>query len=169
MSGMTILPTTMVGSYPRPYWFTYQLQGRDALEAFKLRHHAEAFEDAVRTVLKDQEEAGLDILTDGQMWFDDYGNAIGSFVWYWYERLAGFDSSKHIHPLAAAGRGDEFDRLRWNEMGATAMVGTEMQALVEAGAPYLQMVHLPRFTARAKLQAMVAEARLARERLGVIG
>ena len=26
----TILPTTMVGSYPRPAWFTYQLLGRDA-------------------------------------------------------------------------------------------------------------------------------------------
>ena len=25
----TILPTTMVGSYPRPKWFTHQLDGRD--------------------------------------------------------------------------------------------------------------------------------------------
>ena len=24
-----LLPTTMVGSYPRPGWFTYQLEGRD--------------------------------------------------------------------------------------------------------------------------------------------
>ena len=60
-----LLPTTMVGSYPRPGWFRYQLEGRDILEAFKVIHHAEAFEDAVRTVLKDQEEAGLDLLTDG--------------------------------------------------------------------------------------------------------
>ena len=118
-----LLPTTMVGSYPRPNWFTYQLLGRDLWEAFKLRHHAEAFEDAVRTVLKDQEEAGLDILTDGQMWFDDYGGGIGSFVWYWYERLAGFSSSKHEHPRSAAGEGTADDRLRWNEWGATAVVG----------------------------------------------
>ena len=41
-----LLPTTMVGSYPRPGWFRYQLQGRDILEAFKVIHHAEAFEDA---------------------------------------------------------------------------------------------------------------------------
>ena len=118
-----LLPTTMVGSYPRPNWFTYQLLGRDLWEAFKLRHHAEAFEDAVRTVLKDQEEAGLDILTDGQMWFDDYGGGIGSFVWYWYERLAGFSSTKHEHPRSAAGEGTADDRLRWNEWGATAVVG----------------------------------------------
>ena len=47
------LPTTMVGSYPRPAWFDYQLEGRDVLEAFKLilASHAEAFEDARRTCL----------------------------------------------------------------------------------------------------------------------
>ena len=65
MMGDRLLPTTMVGSYPRPSWFTWQLQGRDVLEAFKVIHHAEAFKDAVRTVLKDQERAGLDILADG--------------------------------------------------------------------------------------------------------
>ena len=75
----TLLPTTMVGSYPRPAWFRDQLDGRDVLEAWKVIHRKEAFEDAVRTVLADQANAGLDILTDGQMWFDDYGMGIGSF------------------------------------------------------------------------------------------
>src|SRR5678816_2836404 len=74
---MHLLPTTMVGSYPRPQWFTQQLAGRDVLEAFKVASHAEAFHDATRVVIKDQEEAGLDILTDGQMWFDDYHMGIG--------------------------------------------------------------------------------------------
>ena len=31
----TVLPTTMVGSYPRPQWFTQQLLGRDVRSAFK--------------------------------------------------------------------------------------------------------------------------------------
>ena len=31
----TILPTTMVGSYPRPHWFHQQLLGRDVRVAFK--------------------------------------------------------------------------------------------------------------------------------------
>ena len=35
----TILPTTMVGSYPRPGWFDYQLLGRDARVAFKHAPH----------------------------------------------------------------------------------------------------------------------------------
>src|SRR5436305_960018 len=86
-----LLPTTMVGSYPRPEWFTHQLHGRDLLDALKDRRHEEAFRDAVRAVIGDQERAGLDILTDGQMWFDDYSMGIGSFLWYWFERIGGFD------------------------------------------------------------------------------
>src|SRR5216684_1102562 len=100
-----LLPTTMVGSYPRPNWFRYQLEGRDVLEAFKVIHHAEAFEDAVRTVLRDQELAGLDILTDGQMWFDDYSMGIGSFLWYWLERTHGFDPAKLPHPSRSKAAG----------------------------------------------------------------
>jgi 5-methyltetrahydropteroyltriglutamate--homocysteine methyltransferase len=88
----------MVGSYPRPRWFHHQLEGRDVLEAFKVIHHAEAFEDAVRTVIADQEQAGLDILTDGQMWFDDYSMGIGSFLWYWLERIHGIGNEKLPHP-----------------------------------------------------------------------
>ena len=68
----TILPTTMVGSYPRPHWFTHQLLGRDVRVAFKEVQHEEAYNDAVATVIRDQEEAGLDIVTDGNMWYDDY-------------------------------------------------------------------------------------------------
>jgi len=68
----TVLPTTMVGSYPRPHWFTHQLLGRDVRVAFKEVQHEEAYDDAVATVIRDQEDAGLDIVTDGNMWYDDY-------------------------------------------------------------------------------------------------
>src|SRR5436190_16315097 len=82
----TVLPTTMVGSYPRPHWFTHQLLGRDIRVAFKHVDHAEAFADATHLSIADQESAGLDIVTDGQMCFDDYVGVIGSFCWYMYER-----------------------------------------------------------------------------------
>ena len=94
----TILPTTMVGSYPRPQWFTHQLLGRDVRVAFKEVAHEEAYTDAVATVIRDQEEAGLDIVTDGNMWYDDYVGVIGSFCWYLYERIAGFEPSRNPHP-----------------------------------------------------------------------
>jgi methionine synthase II (cobalamin-independent) len=94
----TILPTTMVGSYPRPHWFTQQLLGRDIRVAFKEVTHEEAYEDAVATVIRDQEEAGLDIVTDGNMWYDDYVGSIGSFCWYLYERIPGFEPAREAHP-----------------------------------------------------------------------
>ena len=96
----TILPTTMVGSYPRPHWFNYQLLGRDVRVAFKHADHAEAYEDATQAVIHDQEEAGLDIVADGQMSYDDYVGMIGSFCWYMYERIPGFEHAKEEHPSA---------------------------------------------------------------------
>src|SRR5919106_692218 len=109
----TILPTTMVGSYPRPHWFTYQLSGRDVREAFKHVAHEEAYADATRVIIQDQEEAGLDIVCDGQMYFDDYVGSIGSFCWYIYERIPGFDPAKEEHPAAA---GANF--LQYEDLGA---------------------------------------------------
>jgi 5-methyltetrahydropteroyltriglutamate--homocysteine methyltransferase len=93
-----ILPTTMVGSYPRPHWYKHQLLGRDVRVAFKEVQHEEAYDDAVATVIRDQEEAGLDIVTDGNMWYDDYVGVIGSFCWYMYERIGGFEAAREQHP-----------------------------------------------------------------------
>ncbi len=95
----TILPTTMVGSFPRPQWYKHQLLGRDIRVAFKEVQHEEAYNDAVATVIRDQEEAGLDIVTDGNMWYDDYVGVIGSFCWYMYERIGGFQPARNPHPL----------------------------------------------------------------------
>src|SRR5687767_7870206 len=94
----TLLPTTMVGSYPRPHWFTQQLRGRDIRVAFKEVQHEEAYNDAVATVIREQEEAGLDIVTDGNMWYDGYGGSIGAFCWYMYERIPGFEPAREPHP-----------------------------------------------------------------------
>ncbi len=114
-----LLPTTMVGSYPRPRWFTHQLDGRDLFEAFKSFPHAEAFRDATRTVLLDQEEAGLDIVADGQMWFDDYHMGIGAFFWYWFERTGGLGNEKLPHPMRGAAQG--VDVFIMDEAGTVAV------------------------------------------------
>ena len=60
-----LLQTTIAGSLPKPAWLAepktlwapWRLEG-DAL--------AEGMQDAVRLVLRDQEEAGIDIVTDGE-------------------------------------------------------------------------------------------------------
>jgi len=94
----TILPTTMVGSYPRPQWYHQQLLGRDIRIAFKEVAHEEAYIDSTHAVIHEQEEAGLDIVTDGQMWYDNYVGVIGSFCWYMYERIPGFEQAREPHP-----------------------------------------------------------------------
>ena len=101
----TILPTTMVGSYPRPHWFKHQLLGRDIRVAFKEVQHEEAYHDAVATVIRDQEEAGLDIVTDGNMWYDDYVGVIGSFCWYMYERIGGLRARRASRTRRMVGAG----------------------------------------------------------------
>jgi methionine synthase II (cobalamin-independent) len=88
----------MVGSYPRPGWFKQQLLGRDIRVAFKEVSHEEAYQDAVAAVINDQIESGLDIVTDGNMWYDDYVGVIGSFCWYLYERIPGFEPTRNPHP-----------------------------------------------------------------------
>ena len=72
--------------------------GRDVRVAFKEVAHEEAYIDAVGTVINDQETAGLDFVTDGNMWYDDYVGVIGSFCWYLYERIPGFDPARNPHP-----------------------------------------------------------------------
>jgi methionine synthase II (cobalamin-independent) len=93
-----VMPTTMVGSYPRPGWYKQQLLGRDVRVAFKEVSHEEAYQDAVAAVIRDQVEAGLDVVTDGNMWYDDYVGVIGSFCWYLYERIPGFEPTRNPHP-----------------------------------------------------------------------
>jgi 5-methyltetrahydropteroyltriglutamate--homocysteine methyltransferase len=116
-----LLPVTMVGSYPRPRWFRHQLHGRDLLEAFKDFEHTEAFHDATRSAIQDQVQAGLDIVTDGQMWFDDYHMGIGAFFWYWFERIGGLGKEKLPHPQRKIARG--IDAFIMDEAGAVAVRG----------------------------------------------
>ena len=66
-----ILPTTITGSLPRPSWYTENLGTRHFLQAMVNRRFREQYEDALTVYLRDQELAGLDILSDGDCRFDD--------------------------------------------------------------------------------------------------
>ena len=131
----TILPTTMIGSYPKPRWFEkYNVEGRDLLEWWKLEENFQAWKDATNAVITDQEDAGLDIVTDGQMHFDQYGGAIGSFVWYWYERLGGFSKAKLPNPIAKgmeeSGDQSDLSQAAWmHDWGGTAVTGEVSQGI----------------------------------------
>ncbi len=85
-----ILPTTITGSLPRPSWYTENLGTRHFLDAMVTRRFREQYEDALTCYLRDQELAGLDIVTDGDCRFDD---DVGGQSWTSYPpmHMAGFD------------------------------------------------------------------------------
>ena len=96
------LPTTITGSLPRPSWYTENLGTRHFLEAMVSRRFREQYEDALTCYLRDQELAGLDIVTDGDCRFDD---DVGGQSWTAYppNHMSGLDAQ---HPEATpAGRG----------------------------------------------------------------
>jgi 5-methyltetrahydropteroyltriglutamate--homocysteine methyltransferase len=86
-----VLPTSIIGSLPRPAWYTAVLGRQTFLEAMVNARYREQYEDAVSVHLRAQETAGLDICTDGDAHFDDQ---VGGMSWQGYPltHLAGFAS-----------------------------------------------------------------------------
>ena len=92
------LPTAMVGSFPKPTWFTESLRGRPFKVAMGDSLYREQYIDAVACYMNEQEQAGLDIFTDGDTRFD---LEVGGRSWFFYtiERLngvSGFRDSSHF-------------------------------------------------------------------------
>lgn len=79
-----VLPTTIIGSLPRPAWYTENLGRRSFREAMVDRNYREQYLDAASSYLRDQEVAGLDILTDGDCRFDA---DVGGHNWFSYAPL----------------------------------------------------------------------------------
>src|SRR5919109_1182411 len=79
-AGVT-LPTSIIGSLPRPSWYTENMGGRSFLEAMVSSRYREQYEDAVSCFLRAQEIAGLDILTDGDAHYDE---EVGGMSWQGY-------------------------------------------------------------------------------------
>jgi len=82
MSKLPLLPTTVIGSYPRPKWLRESIRlhkaGKISDEDLQ-----EAFNDAVIAVLKDHYNAGVDVPTDGEVRRDE-------MVEFFAERIKGF-------------------------------------------------------------------------------
>jgi 5-methyltetrahydropteroyltriglutamate--homocysteine methyltransferase len=91
-SAAILLPTSIIGSLPRPAWYTAVLGSQSFLEAMAHSRHREQYEDAVSVFLRAQENAGLDICTDGDAHYDEQ---VGGMSWQSYApaHMAGFDKS----------------------------------------------------------------------------
>src|SRR3979411_2984161 len=103
ISTNTLLPTTLVGSYPQPDWL---IDRRRLAEMVPPRAHArelwrvapslleQAQDDATILAIRDQERAGIDIVTDGEVRRESYSNRFAT-------ALDGMDSE---HPAQVPSR-----------------------------------------------------------------
>ena len=103
-----VLPTTITGSLPRPHWYTATLGDRSFREALSDVKYREQYFDAVSSYIRDQERAGLDIVTDGDCRFDP---DVGGMSWFTYaarrlEGMEGYDPYRVQKGYQGASRGD---------------------------------------------------------------
>jgi 5-methyltetrahydropteroyltriglutamate--homocysteine methyltransferase len=110
---MTLFPTTLVGSYPQPEWLVDREKLRTRLpprvrvrEVWRVPEPLleEAQDDATLVAIHDQERAGIDILTDGEMRRESYSNRFAT-------ALDGIDLDNPGHTLSRSGRPDIVPRV----------------------------------------------------------
>jgi 5-methyltetrahydropteroyltriglutamate--homocysteine methyltransferase len=109
-TSQTILPTTITGSLPRPAWYTETLGARPFRDALADARYREQYTDAVSTYVRDQERAGLDIVTDGDARFD---NDVGGMSWFRYpaQRLKGLAGGDYYRARKGYGGSEKGDLL----------------------------------------------------------
>ena len=102
---MRLLPTSLVGSYAQPDWLIdrAKLAGRfpprtRAMELWRVdpAYIEQAWDDATVIAIREQEKAGLDIITDGEMRRESYSNRFAT-------ALAGVDMENHGTALDRSG------------------------------------------------------------------
>ena len=107
LSVIPLLPTTLVGSYPQPDWL---IDRRRLTEIVPPRARAselwrvdpawleQAQDDATLLAIRDQERAGIDVITDGEMRRESYSNRFAT-------ALDGMDSDNPAQiPSRTAGK-----------------------------------------------------------------
>jgi 5-methyltetrahydropteroyltriglutamate--homocysteine methyltransferase len=109
----TLLPTSLVGSYPQPDWLIdrKRLAGRfpprvRATELWRVAPEAleQAQDDATLLAIRAQERAGLDIITDGEMRRESYSNRFAT-------ALDGVDMDNHGTALDRSGHPNPVPRV----------------------------------------------------------
>ena len=92
MKTLPLLPTTVIGSYSMPAWL--ERAKNDYLQRKLSRHDLEDMYDSARkSAIKDQEVAGIDVVSDGELQRDN-------MIDYFAERLPGVQvdqSSKRLY------------------------------------------------------------------------
>lgn len=91
----TLLPTTVIGSHAYPGWMWTAL---DEVEKgnYGITDQRELYDDAVNMAILDQEKAGVDIISDGEMrrWY---------FVQSFYKRILGIEREPELRKVGLYG------------------------------------------------------------------
>jgi len=81
--GLPLLPTSVIGSYSFPKWLD-EVRGLASQGKLSSAQLEEAHDNAVKSVIKDQEMAGVDVITDGEIRRE-------TMVYFFSKRIHGFD------------------------------------------------------------------------------
>src|SRR5262249_53823418 len=101
-SATTVLPTSIIGSLPRPFWYHAGLGSQSFLESMVNSRYREQYEDAGSSHLRAQEMAGLDICTHGDAHYDEQ---VGGMSWQSYPltHMDGFSPAAEVMPYKVGG------------------------------------------------------------------
>lgn len=87
-----LLPTSVIGSYSFPRWLDH-VRELGATGVLTPEQVQEAHDNAVKSVIKDHELAGVDIITDGEIRRE-------TMVYFFSKRIHGFDfEHSKMHPI----------------------------------------------------------------------
>lgn len=103
-----MLQTGVIGSYAWPSWFITAVEAIKRGE-FGPKDIEEALNDAVDMAVRDQEEAGVDVISDGEM------RRFGFFTANFYGRLTGLEA---VAPMRRLGPGGHDQRERYEAVEA---------------------------------------------------
>jgi len=89
---LPLLPTTVIGSYSFPTWLG-RVRALGAQDELTQTEVEEAHDNAVKSAIKDQEMAGVDVITDGEIRRE-------TMVYFFSKRIHGFDfEHARMHPI----------------------------------------------------------------------
>lgn len=111
---LPLLPTSVIGSYCFPRWLD-EVRELGTKGVLTQQQVEEAHDNAVKSVIKDHELAGVDIMTDGEIRRE-------TMVYFFSKRISGFDfEHTKLHPIGNLDPSIQMpdpvivDRVKWQQ------------------------------------------------------
>jgi 5-methyltetrahydropteroyltriglutamate--homocysteine methyltransferase len=138
----TLLPTTVVGSYPQPDWLVNREMLSKSVPRVRMNIWRvpepwleQAQDDATIVAIRDMERAGIDIITDGEIRRESYSNRFGT-------ALEGLDLAKPGHVTARSGHETPVPRVV-GKIGRTRAVEVRDMRFLRANTDRIAKITLP--------------------------